>query len=180
MSCTRLLKNKSLRKAYILQENNTMNRLCRLVSFSLDDQKVALYVSVVQRIIRVVDITLLPEAPKTVLGIINMQGQIIPVFNIRRRFHLPGRAVQLSDQLIIADTTKRTVALLVDSVNDVFEMPAEEIVAGEHILPDLEYVQGAVRTEDGIILIHNLEQFLSLQEEKELHKALEAIKPDEC
>ncbi len=156
-----------------------MNRLRKLVTFSLDDRAFALYVSAVQRIIRVVEVTPLPKAPEIVVGIINLQGTLIPVFDIRMRFHLPAREVQLSDELIIADTAKRTVALLVDSVNDVIEIPEEKIIAAEQILPELEYVEGVVKTEGGMVLIHDLEKFLSLHEEKALDEALEALNSDE-
>ena len=156
-----------------------MNRLRKLVTFSLDDRAFALYVSAVQRIIRVVEVTALPKAPEIVVGIINLQGTVIPVFDIRRRFHLPAREMQLSDQLIIASTAKRTVALMVDSVNDVIEIPEEKIIAAEQILPELEYVEGVVKTEGGMVLIHDLERFLSLPEEKALDEALEALNRNE-
>jgi purine-binding chemotaxis protein CheW len=156
-----------------------MKRLRKLVTFSLDDRAFALYVSAVQRIIRVVEVTALPKAPEIVVGIINMQGRVIPVFDIRMRFQLPAREVQLNDQLIIASTTKRTVALIVDSVNDVIEIPAEKIIAAERILPELEYVEGVMKTEGGMVLIHDLERFLSLPEEKALDEALEALNRDE-
>jgi purine-binding chemotaxis protein CheW len=156
-----------------------MKRLRKLVTFSLDDRKFALSVSAVQRIIRVVEVTALPKAPEIVIGIINMQGQVIPVFDIRRRFQLPVREMQLSDQLIIASTTKRTVALIVASVNDVIEIPEEMIIVAEEILPELEYVEGVMKTEGGMVVIHDLERFLSLPEEKALDEALEALNRDE-
>jgi purine-binding chemotaxis protein CheW len=156
-----------------------MKRLCKLVTFSLDDRKFALHVSAVQRIIRVVEVTPLPEAPEIVVGIINMQGRVIPVFDIRMRFHLPAREVQLNDQLIIASTAKRTVALIIDSVDDVIEIPEEKIIAAEQILPELPYVEGVVKTEGGMVLIHDLEKFLSFPEEKALDEALEALNRDE-
>lgn len=156
-----------------------MKRLRKLVTFSLDDRKFALYVSTVQRIIRVVEVTALPKAPEIVVGIINLRGTFVPVFDIRRRFRLPPREVRLDDHMIIATTTKRTVALMVDSVNDVIEIPGERIIAAEQILPELEYVEGVVKTEGGMVLIHDLERFLSLPEEKALDEALEALNRDE-
>jgi purine-binding chemotaxis protein CheW len=156
-----------------------MNRLIRLVSFNLDDQKYALFLSAVLRIIRVVEITSLPKAPEIVSGIINMHGLIIPVFDIRKRFRLPQREIQLDHQLIVGTTSKRTVALIVDSVNDVIDISEEKIIAGEKILPEMEYVEGVVKTEDGMILIHDLERFLSLQEEKALHEAMEEFNQNE-
>ena len=156
-----------------------MNRLSRLVNFNLNDGKFALFLSAVMRIIRIVEITSLQKAPEIVLGVINMHGLIIPVFDIRKRFRLPQREMQLDDQLIIAHTSQRTVALLVDSVSDVIEISEEKIVTGENILPGLEYVEGVVKTEDGMILIHDLEQFLHLQEEKALNEAMEELNKNE-
>jgi purine-binding chemotaxis protein CheW len=156
-----------------------MNRLIRLVHFHLDDQKYALFLSAVIRIIRVVEITSLPKAPEIVAGIINLRGTFIPVFDIRRRFRLPPREAQLSDQMIIATTARRTVALSVDSVDDVTEIPEERITATEQILPELGYVEGVMKTEGGMVLIHDLEKFLSLPEEKTLGEAMEALNRDE-
>jgi len=87
--------------------------------------------------------------------------------------------VNLADQMIIATTAKRTVALIVDSVDDVIEISREKIIAAEQILPELEYVEGVMKTEDGMVLIHDLERFLSLPEEKTLDEAMEALNSDE-
>lgn len=152
-----------------------MKKLRKLVTFSLDDRKFALYVSAVQRIVRMVEVTALPKAPEIVVGIINLQGMFIPVFDIRRRFRLPPREARLADQMIVAIAAKRTVALVVDSVDDVIEIAGEKIIAAEQILPELEYVEGVMKTEGGMVLIHNLERFLSLPEEKALDKAMEAL-----
>jgi purine-binding chemotaxis protein CheW len=71
------------------------------------------------------------------------------------------------------------VVLLVDSVNDVIEIQAERIIAAEKILPELEYLEGVMKTEDGTVLIHDLERFLSLPEEKALDEAMGALNRDE-
>lgn len=156
-----------------------MKKLRKLVTFSLDDRKFALYVSAVQRIVRMVEVTALPKAPEIVAGIINLEGTLIPVFDIRTRFHLSPRGARLGDQMIIAATAKRTAALIVDSVDDVIEVPREKITASEEILPELEHVDGVMKTEDGMVLIHDLERFLSLPEETALDKAMEALNRDE-
>lgn len=156
-----------------------MKKLRKLVTFSLDGRTFALYVSAVQRIVRMVEVTALPKAPGIVAGIINLEGTLIPVFDIRTRFRLSPRGPRLGDQMIIAATAKRTAALIVDSVDDVIEVPREKITAAEQILPELEHVDGVMKTEDGMVLIHDLERFLSLPEETALDKAMEALKSDE-
>jgi purine-binding chemotaxis protein CheW len=156
-----------------------MKRLSRLVTFHLDEHKVALFLSTVRLVVRAVEITGLPVAPEIVLGVINLHGLIVPVFDIRRRFLLPARDLQLGDQLVIADTAKRCVALLVDFADDVIEVPEERIIIGGQILPGLEYVEGVAKTQEGMIIIHDLEGFLSLREEKALDEAMEALNSDE-
>jgi purine-binding chemotaxis protein CheW len=153
-----------------------MNMSNQLVVFALDEQRYALHLSAVERIVRVAEVTPLPKAPEIVLGVINVQGQIIPVADIRRRFRLPEREIDLSDQLIIAKTSKRTVALVVDEVTGVIESPEQKLVPAKEILPGTDYVEGVMKLEDGLILIHDLATFLSLEEENTLDLALKTRK----
>ena len=149
-----------------------MSQFIQLVIFTLDEQRYALPLSTVVRVVRTVEITPLPKAPEIVLGIINAQGQIIPVVNMRRRFHLPEREMNLSDQLIIAHTTQRSIALVVDSVRGLVEVSERGVIAAQDILLHAEYVVGVVRLDDGLVLIHNLAEFLSLEEEQALDQAM--------
>jgi purine-binding chemotaxis protein CheW len=64
-------------------------------------------------------------------------------------------------------------------VDDLIEIQEEKIIAAEQILPELEYVEGVMKTEGGMVLIHDIEKLLSLPEEKELDEALEALNRDE-
>lgn len=145
-----------------------MSGLECLVVFTLDGQSYALYLSAVERIYRAAEISLLPKAPEIVLGVVNVKGRIVPVINVRRRFRLPERDLRLSDQIVIARTSRRTVALLVDAVSGVMELSGKEIVSPEDIVPHTQYVAGIVKLEDGLVLIHDLDKFLSLDEEKAL------------
>ena len=144
----------------------------QVVLFTLDGQQYGLRLSAVDRIVRVVEVTPLPKAPEIVLGVVNLQGRVIPVFDIRRRFRLLQREIQLSDHLIVAHTTRRTVALVVDSVTAVVEPSEQELVEPREILPNLEYVEGVAKQEDGMILIHDLDGFLSLEEDRALDDAM--------
>ncbi len=149
-----------------------MEQMTSLLVFSLEDQQYALHLHVVERAVRAVEATPLPKAPDIVLGVVNVQGQVIPVLNIRRRFRLPDKEIDLADQLIIARTSRRAVTLLVDTVTEVIERPEKQITAAEKIVPGMEYVEGVIKLEDGMILIHDLDKFLSLKEEKILDKAM--------
>jgi purine-binding chemotaxis protein CheW len=151
-----------------------MNQGSQLCLFTLDNRRYALNLSCVERVVFVVDITPLPKAPPVILGIVNITGDIVPVYDPRSRFGLPERAINLTDQLLIARTSRQTIALLVDSVDGVIEVPEVEIAAAQEILPAIEYVQGVVKLPDGLVLIHDLEQFLSCEEERILDEALKS------
>ena len=140
----------------------------------LDEQRYALNLAVTERAVRIVEITPLPAAPEVVMGVVNVQGRVLPVINIRKRFQLPQREIRLSDQLIIARTAKRPVALLADAVSGVIECPENDtLTAAEKILPEMPYVKGVARLDSELIFIYDLDQCLSLEEENTLDDAME-------
>ena len=158
-------------------EENAKNGQGRLrseqvVIFSLDQPRYALPLDIVQRVVRAVEILPLPKAPEIVTGVINVQGQVVPVIDIRARFRLPPREMEIDDRFIIARTSKRTVALIADSVAGVRELAEGELVEARNVLPSTEYLRGVAKTEDGLVLIYDLERFLSIDEETALDSAL--------
>jgi len=149
-----------------------------VVGLMLEGQRYALYLAQVERVIRAVEVIALPGAPGVIVGVINIQGQVVPVINIRKRFGLPDREIALSDHMVVAHTSRRKVVLLVDGTIGVMELLKDQLISGEGILPDMEYVEGVAKLEDGLILIHNLDTFLALEEENALDQALsESARP---
>jgi purine-binding chemotaxis protein CheW len=136
--------------------------------FLLDDQRYALHLSAIDRVVRMVHITPVSSTPDILLGIVNLQGVVIPVMDVRQRFNLPEREISLSDRLIFACTHRRSVALIADTVTGVIECSEHSLISAERILPELAHVEGVIKFEDGLILIHNLDKFLSLEEEAAL------------
>jgi purine-binding chemotaxis protein CheW len=150
----------------------------QLLVFSLDDQRYALDLSAVERVVRMVEITPLPKAPEIVLGVVNLQGEVIPVVNIRKRFGLPECEIKLSDALIFARTGRRRLAVVADSVSSVIQSGPEQIVRPERIGPGIQYVAGVVKLPDGMLLIHDLAKFFSLDEEMMLDQAAHDARND--
>lgn len=146
-----------------------------ILIFSLDNRRFALPVSSMERVFPVVEVTPLPDAPDIVTGIVNIHGSIIPVFNIRRRFHLPETDVNLTNKLIIAHTTSRSVGIVVDAVSNVMEYTEKDIVNADKIIPGMEYINGLIKLDDGMILIHDIDKFLSLEEEIKLDNAVKNL-----
>ncbi|RFC35118.1 MAG: CheW protein [Candidatus Nitrotoga sp. SPKER] len=158
-----------------IKHHSPASDMDRLVVFTLNDQRYALPLTTVDRVVRMVCITPLPKAPDIILGIVNVQGRVIPVINMRRRFYLPEREIILTDQLVIAHTALRPVALVVDAVLDVFIPSAEVIIEAQNVLFDAEYIKGVVKLSDGLILIQDLDKFLSQEEEISLSLAMATV-----
>lgn len=148
--------------------------MAQWVVFSLDNGRYALPLSATVRIVRAAEITPLPAAPPNVLGALNVAGEVLPVFNMRRRFGLPERPLAPADHLLIARTEDRTVMLTIDSALGVIEHPDAAVVEAERITSDLAHIRGVLPLEDGLVLIHDLGQFLSPDEILQLDDALHA------
>jgi purine-binding chemotaxis protein CheW len=140
----------------------------QLVAFRLDDQTYALRLESVDRVVRMVEVTRLPHAPAVVIGVINVGGEIVPALDVRRRFRLRPYEPSLNSHLIIARTANRTVSLPVDSVVGLVEPSDGKITDTERIVPKTAYVEGVAKLDDGILFIHDLDRFLSLDEERQL------------
>lgn len=146
-----------------------------LVVFQIGEQEFAIGVASVERVVRAVEIAPLPGAPRGVRGVINLQGRIVPVFDLWSQLGQPWRALRASDRFIIAHTHWRTVALLVDAIVGVVPGSAAQVTPASEILPGLHSVSGAMRLADGLVLVQDIERFLSLEE----HNALQlALKPE--
>jgi purine-binding chemotaxis protein CheW len=146
-----------------------------IVVFTLEGQKFGLDISTVQRVLRAVAVTPLPNAPETVMGLVNVRGAVVPVFDIRRRLGLPEREVRSSDHLIIAEAGRRTVGLPVDAVNSIAAWERKAAVAAKEILPGFECgegIEGVAKLDGGMIYIYDLAKFLSIAEEASLDAAL--------
>ena len=144
----------------------------QIVVFTLDKLSYALSLTAVVKVIHAMEIRHLPKAPEIITGIINVKGEIIPVADIRKRFGLVAREIDPDNRLIIADTGKRQVAILVDNVTGIWDLASGQLSVAKETLPFTEYIRGVAKVDNSLILIYDLDRFLSLDEEKDLDKAM--------
>jgi len=150
----------------------------RIVPFSVEGLSLALALEKVERVIPAVAVTPLPGAPPAVSGVIDLGGRVVPVFDLRRRFGLPEKELLPENRMIIAASSKRTVAMVVDDAGGVIETGPGMAAPSAEVLPALAHVAGVVKTPGGMMVIQDIDSFLSLEEEKELAGALKAMRDD--
>lgn len=149
-----------------------MSRLHQFVVFTLDEQRYALPLTVVERVFQAVQVTKLPESPESILGIVNIEGLVVPVIDLRKRFGLAAREMSPDDRMILADASGWRVALWVDTVPCLLERSTQEVTSSGRIFPGVERISGVAQMDGDIIQIYDLEQCLSTEEEKFLENAL--------
>lgn len=142
------------------------------VRFRLDRQALALPLAAVLRAIRTVAFTPLPGAPAVIAGLIELRGEVLPVVDLRLRLGLPARQQRLEDQILIARSARRRLALPVDRVEGVVAWQAEDWAATGDLAPGTKYLRGIVKGKGDLILVHDLDALLSLAEEEAIDEAI--------
>ena len=101
------------------------------VSFKLDEEIYALDVAHAREIVEVPRLTRMPNAPEWIRGVINLRGTVVPVIDLKHKFHMGATEVtQRSCVLLVEfefDAALFVIGVLVDAVLAVFELPAEAI-----------------------------------------------------
>jgi purine-binding chemotaxis protein CheW len=146
----------------------------RLVRFEIDGQGYALRLEVVERVIRAIELSPLPGAPAVIRGIFSLGGKIVAVADPRRRLGLADRDIELEDRIVITRTPARVLGLLAHGDADVTECAPEDIVRTETVIAGDQPLEGIGKLPDGLIFIHDLSKFLSIEEERLTDEAMRA------
>lgn len=142
------------------------------VVFFLEEQAFALRLGAVSRVLRALAVTPLPGAPAIVRGVIDVQGELVPVVDLRRRFGMPEKDVTLGDQILVANSGRQAVALVVDGTGGVVEYRPEDFVPIAQVVPGAGGLAGLLKAESGLVLVQDLDALLALDEAAALAAAM--------
>lgn len=143
-----------------------------VVLFELSGQRYGLGAADVVEITRAVEILPLPTAPPVVEGVVNVRGTVLPVLDMRKRFHHLQRPLSMSDHFIVTKAGEGTVVLHVDQVLAIVQVRSDEVDAAKEVVAYTNYFAGVAKLPDGLVLIHDPKTFLSQGERSELTRAL--------
>jgi purine-binding chemotaxis protein CheW len=132
-----------------------------LVLFSIDKQRFALSLDLVERVVNMVEIHPLPQVPDYIAGTINFKGELLPAINLRKIFLLPDREAELSDQLIIVETSKMKIALWVDKTEVVINTENIDEMSPSQFFITNKLIKGLFELNDERVLISNPNKFLA-------------------
>lgn len=142
-------------------ENNRM-----LFQFCIDESKYAIHLELVERVVPAMEITPVPEADLSMLGVINLHGKIVNVLDLRQKLGLSSKEMELTDKIVVTNTGKFLVAFPVDQVIGVMECPPSEITEAKDLCGAGPDVEGILKTNGEIIFIFDLDTFLTTSASK--------------
>ncbi len=150
--------------------NKENDETLQWVTFRLGDEKYGINVMQVQEVLRITEIASVPGAPSYVLGIINLRGNVVTVIDTRNRFGLVSKESDDASRIVIIETDQHIIGILVDSVDEVVEMRVSEIENAPNVgnEENLKYIQGVTSRENELLILVDLNKFLSDEEKQEM------------
>ena len=146
------------------------------VVFRLDKELYGLDINRVQGIEKEQEVVRVPNTAAYIKGIMNLRGDVIPVYSLRKKFGMPEAATD-DVQYVIVDTGDTLLALEVDIVDEIHNVSEQDI----HVVPsivtnvDTRYFDRVLKTEKGLIITINIDKLLSDEELSQIQQMKESL-----
>ena len=144
----------------------------QIVGLRIGRETLGLPISLVREIVRVPEITPVPNSPPHIEGVINLRGRIIAVIDLGKRFGEAAIERNSKSRIVVVEMEERLVGLLVNSASEVLRIAPSEIEAPQNVFPDedMNYVTGVGRVKDRLIILLDLSRILQRAELKRLNQ----------
>jgi purine-binding chemotaxis protein CheW len=135
----------------------------QLVVFDLAGEVYGVNIETVREIIRMQDVTYVPDAPEFVEGVINLRGRVIPVVDLRKRFSLTQSEATEESRVVVVDIGGEDIGVIVDAVTEVLRIAVDSIESTASLVTteDSYYLEGIVKVDDGLLILLDIEQALA-------------------
>ncbi len=152
-----------------------MAKNLQLVVFNVGKELYGVGIDSVQEIVRVPDVTEVPDSPIFLEGVINLRGRVVPVIDLRKRLRLNGAERTKSTRVLITGNGGNIVGLLVDSVSEVIKIQPDAIEDPPEMISAIgvEYITGVAKMEERLIILLDIKKILDVEEMKSLGRTVE-------
>ncbi len=142
-----------------------------IVGFRVGAETFGLPINLVHEIVRVPDITAVPDSAQFVEGVINLRGRIVSVVDLRKRFGVTATHSEKKNRVIVVDWQGKLVGLMVDAASEVVRIPHSEVEPAPRILASdsASYVTAVGKYQGRLIILLDLNRVLQTAD---LQKAL--------
>ena len=136
------------------------------LTFVLGDEQYGLEILKVQEIRGYDAVTQIANTPDFIKGVVNLRGKIVPIVDLRIKFHLGKVEYDEFTVVIILNLNGRVVGIVVDGVSDVMALKEEQIRDVPSLVSniDTKYIVGLASVEEQMFILVDIEQLMSSQE----------------
>ncbi|WP_139488966.1 chemotaxis protein CheW [Brevibacillus dissolubilis] len=154
----------------MLDQNKEIVGEVKVIVFRLGEEEYGVEVNQVKSIEKLEHITRVPRTPRFVKGVINLRGVVTPIIDLRSRFNLTEATHTETTRVIIVAVGELEVGLIVDSANDVIDIPVNAIEPPPEVVGGVEaaYLRGVAKLEKRLLILLNLDKVLNTDEIKQL------------
>ena len=147
-----------------------MSKDLHLVGFKIGKETFGVPIGLVHEIVRVPEITAVPDAPDYIEGVINLRGKIVSIIDLRKRFGEKEINRNKKNRILVAEVEGKLVGLVVDAASEVLKMPAGDIEDPPNVFEEgeLNYVTGVGKLKDRLIILIELTKILQKGELRRL------------
>ena len=147
-----------------------MSKDLHIVGFRIGRETFGVPIGLVHEIVRVPDITAVPEAPDCIEGVINLRGKIVSVVDLRKRFGEKDIHANKKNRILVAEVEGKMVGLIVDAASEVLKVPPSEIENPPNVFEEgeLNYVTGVGKLRDRLVILVDLTKILQRGELRRL------------
>jgi purine-binding chemotaxis protein CheW len=154
-----------------------MEKDLQVVGFRIGNETYGVRIAAVREIVRVPEITSVPNAPETIEGVINLRGKIIPVMDLRKRFGLAEIVSDKKNRILVVELENKLLGLIVNSASEVLRISPSDIEAPGNVFAEGEsgYVTGVGKLKGRLIILLDINKLLHRPEFKRLEEAAEPV-----
>jgi purine-binding chemotaxis protein CheW len=152
-----------------------MQKELHLVGFRVGRETFGVPIHLVHEIVRVPEITAVPDAPEYIEGVINLRGKIVSIIDLRKRFGEKQLTSDRKNRVMVVEVEKKLVGLIVDSASEVLKIPQGEVDIPPNVFEegDLNYVTGVGKLKGRLIILIDLNKILQRGELKRIGELAE-------
>jgi purine-binding chemotaxis protein CheW len=143
-----------------------MNQELHIVGFKVGRETYGVPITSLHEIVRVPEITAVPDAPDYMEGVINLRGKIVSVIDLRKRFHESKTALNRRNRILVVEHGGRLSGLIVDSASEVIKIPTADVEPAPTVLQDggLNCVTGLGKYHGRLIVLLDISKLLENSE----------------
>ena len=142
----------------------------QMVVFGLGKEEYGVEITQVQEIVRLQEITKIPNTPEFVEGVVNLRGKVIPLIDMKKRFALLQTERTGDNRIIVINVKENTIGVIVDYVSEVLRISDDRIEPPPAVVKSIgkEYLKGIGKINDRLLILLDLDKILSSSEQEML------------